>query len=108
MKYAELNLDARLQNAIDQLGYAEATPIQEQAIPHIIIGKDISGLAQTGTGKTAAFLIPLIERILKSETDPTSERAFSDWKPFQCILILVPTRELADQIHENVEKLTLG
>jgi ATP-dependent RNA helicase RhlE len=108
MKYAELNLDARLQNAIDQLGYAEATPIQEQAIPHIIIGKDISGLAQTGTGKTAAFLIPLIERILKSETDPTNERAFSDWKPFQCILILVPTRELADQIHENVEKLTLG
>lgn len=108
MKYAELNLDARLQNAIDQLGYADATPIQEQAIPHIIIGKDISGLAQTGTGKTAAFLIPLIERILKSETDPTNERAFTDWKPFQCILILVPTRELADQIHENVEKLTLG
>ncbi len=108
MKYAELNLDPRLQNAIDQLGYADATPIQEQAIPHIIIGKDISGLAQTGTGKTAAFLIPLIERILKSETDSTSDRAFSDWKPFQCILILVPTRELADQIHENVEKLTLG
>jgi ATP-dependent RNA helicase RhlE len=108
MKYAELNLDPRLQNAIDQLGYAEATPIQEQAIPLIITGRDISGLAQTGTGKTAAFLIPLIERILKSETDPTHARAFPDWKPFQCILILVPTRELADQIHENVEKLTVG
>lgn len=108
MKYSELNLDSRLQNAIDQLGYTETTPIQEQAIPHIIIGKDISGLAQTGTGKTAAFLIPLIERILKSETDPEHERAFTDWKPFQTILIMVPTRELADQIHENVEKLTLG
>lgn len=108
MKYAELNLDSRLQNAIDQLGYTETTPIQEQAIPHIISGRDISGLAQTGTGKTAAFLIPLIERILKSETDPSHERAFVDWKPFQCILIMVPTRELADQIHENVEKLTLG
>ena len=108
MKYSELNLDSRLQNAIDQLGYTETTPIQEQAIPHIIIGKDISGLAQTGTGKTAAFLIPLIERILKSETDPEHERAFKDWKPFQTILIMVPTRELADQIHENVEKLTLG
>lgn len=108
MKYAELNLDSRLQNAIDQLGYTEATPIQEQAIPHIITGRDISGLAQTGTGKTAAFLIPLIERILKSETDPADARAFPDWKPFQCILIMVPTRELADQIHENVEKLTLG
>ena len=108
MKYAEFNLDTRLQNAIDQLGYTETTPIQEQAIPHVIAGRDISGLAQTGTGKTAAFLIPLIERILKSETDPASERAFADWKPFQCILIMVPTRELADQIHENVEKLTLG
>ena len=108
MKYSELNLDSRLQNAIDQMGYTEATPIQEQAIPIIINGRDLSGLAQTGTGKTAAFLIPLIERILKSETDPESERAFKDWKPFQTILIMVPTRELADQIHENVEKLTLG
>jgi ATP-dependent RNA helicase RhlE len=108
MKYSELNLDSRLQNAIDQLGYLDATPIQEQAIPYIITGRDISGLAQTGTGKTAAFLIPLIERILKSETDPEHERAFKDWKPFQTILIMVPTRELADQIHENVEKLTQG
>lgn len=108
MKYTELNLDSRLQSAIDSLGYAQATPIQEQTIPHIISGKDVAGLAQTGTGKTAAFLIPLIERILKSETEPTHERAFTDWKPFQSILILVPTRELADQIHDNVVLLTKG
>ena len=108
MNYSELNLDSRLAAAINQLGYTQTTPIQEQTIPHIILGKDVAGLAQTGTGKTAAFLIPLIERILKSETDPQHERAFPDWKPFQSILILVPTRELAEQIYENVKLLTVG
>ena len=63
MKYSELNLDPRLNSAIEKLGYAEATAIQEQTIPHILKAKDVAGLAQTGTGKTAAFLIPLIERI---------------------------------------------
>ncbi len=106
MNYSEFQLDQRLYSAIQKMGYTETTPIQEQTIPHILQGKDVAGLAQTGTGKTAAFLIPLIERILKSETEPSHERAFPDWKPYQCILILVPTRELADQINDNIIKLT--
>ena len=108
MKYVDLNLDSRLQNNITNLGYVDATPIQVQAFEPIITGKDVAGLAQTGTGKTAAFLIPIIERILKAETEPEHERAFKDWKAFNQVLILVPTRELADQIHENVVKLTAG
>lgn len=108
MKYVDLNLDSRLQSNITNLGYVDATPIQVQAFEPIITGKDVAGLAQTGTGKTAAFLIPIIERILKAETEPEHERAFKDWKAFNQVLILVPTRELADQIHENVVKLTAG
>ncbi len=108
MNYSEFQLDPRLQAAIDKMGYTTATPIQEQTIPIILENKDVAGLAQTGTGKTAAFVIPLIERILKSEIDPTHPRAFPDWKPFQCILILCPTRELADQINDNIVKLTDG
>ncbi|MFN3455463.1 MAG: DEAD/DEAH box helicase [Pseudobdellovibrio sp.] len=108
MKYVDLELDSRLQAAISALGYSEATPIQQQSFLPIVQGKDVAGLAQTGTGKTAAFLIPLIERILKAETQPEHERAFKDWTAYSTILILVPTRELADQIHENIKKLTQG
>lgn len=108
MKYVDLFLDSRLQSNITNLGYVDATPIQEQAFLPIVTGKDVAGLAQTGTGKTAAFLIPLIERILKAETDSENERAFKDWKAFNQVLILVPTRELADQIHENIQKLAAG
>jgi ATP-dependent RNA helicase RhlE len=108
MKYFELNLDPKLNASIEKLGYTEATPIQEQTIPHILAGKDVAGLAQTGTGKTAAFLIPLIERILRTHNDPTHERAFKDWNARSFILILVPTRELADQINENAVKLSYG
>jgi ATP-dependent RNA helicase RhlE len=108
MKYSDLNLDARLNAAIDKLQYAEATAIQEQTIPHILEGKDVAGLAQTGTGKTAAFLIPLIERILRAQSDKESSRAFKDWNARSYILILVPTRELADQINDNVIKLSDG
>lgn len=108
MKYVDLHLDSRLQTNISNLGYIDATPIQEQAFSPIVNGKDVAGLAQTGTGKTAAFLIPIIERILKAETHPENERAFKDWKAFNQVLILVPTRELADQIHENIQKLTAG
>lgn len=108
MNYSELQLDSRLSTAIQNMGYEKMTPIQEQTIPHILKGQDVAGLAQTGTGKTAAFVIPLIERILKAEVEPENERAFKDWQAYQCILILVPTRELADQIHENIVKLTAG
>ena len=108
MNYSEFQLDSRLMANIQALNYSETTPIQTQAIPPILAGQDVAGLAQTGTGKTAAFLIPLIERILKAETDPQSARAFKDWKPFQSILVLVPTRELADQINENALKFIAG
>lgn len=109
MNYSDLNLESRLASAIDGLGYKTTTPIQEQAIPHILSGKDVAGLAQTGTGKTAAFLIPLMERILRSNSDQqielANERGFKDWKALNKILVLVPTRELADQIHENAARL---
>ena len=108
MNYSELNLEPRLNAAVEKLNYVEMTPIQEQAIPLILAGSDVSGLAQTGTGKTAAFLVPLIEKILRTQTDPTHERAFKNWLPISQVLILVPTRELADQINENVEKISAG
>ncbi|MBC7421573.1 MAG: DEAD/DEAH box helicase [Bdellovibrio sp.] len=108
MKYSELNLDPRLTSAIEKLNYVEMTPIQQQTIPHILSNKDVAGLAQTGTGKTAAFLVPLIERILRTMEDPNHERAIKDWNARSFVLILVPTRELADQINDNVIKIAAG
>ncbi len=97
LKFSELGLDPRLLSSVEKLGYQTCTPIQEAVLPAILEGRDISGLAQTGTGKTAAFLIPLMDRILQGK--------FLDWCPSHFILILVPTRELAEQVAENVEKL---
>jgi ATP-dependent RNA helicase RhlB len=108
MKYSELNLDPRLQSAIEKLNYVDMTAIQEQTIPHILEGKDVAGLAQTGTGKTAAFLVPLIERILKTQAEPENPRALKNWNVRSFVLVLVPTRELADQINENVGKIAAG
>jgi superfamily II DNA/RNA helicase len=111
MKFSELNLHPLLMNGIETLGFQEATPIQAEAIPLVLKGLDISGLAQTGTGKTGAFLIPLMERILRTkemneEQDPELKaRAFDSWKAGHFVLILVPTRELAEQVFENVEKI---
>ncbi len=109
MKFSEIHLHPELQANLDQIQFVECTQIQEQAIPWIRKGKDVAGLAQTGTGKTGAFLIPLIDRILRStkpeqvpqdsETEP-----FPEWKRRQYILILVPTRELAEQVEENAKK----
>ncbi|WP_266369361.1 DEAD/DEAH box helicase [Tellurirhabdus rosea] len=76
------------------MNFKQATPIQEQAIPAILEGKDLIACAQTGTGKTAAYLLPLLDRIARSKHDHTS------------VLILVPTRELAKQIDEQVEGLS--
>lgn len=118
MKFTELNLEADLLKNIENLGYKEATPIQEQAIPHIILGKDVAGLAQTGTGKTAAFVIPLMERIFLGLKNPNelqgeekekyNQRAFKDWKGNHFVMVLVPTRELAEQVQENIQKLATG
>ncbi len=98
MKFSELGLEPTIQAAIDKLGYQECTPIQADCIPLVQAGKDVSGLAQTGTGKTAAFLIPLMDRILKWQKA-------NEWNAQNFILVLVPTRELAEQVLENVEQL---
>ena len=80
------------------MGYVEPTPIQVQAIPHVIAGRDVMGAAQTGTGKTAGFGLPLLQRILpKANTSPSPAR-----HPVRA-LILTPTRELADQIDANIK-----
>ena len=65
MKFAEFNLDARLAAGIQRAGYSQATPIQEQAIPVALSGEDIVGTAQTGTGKTAAFVLPMLHKLLQ-------------------------------------------
>ena len=112
MKFTELNLSPALQGAIDQLGFQDCTPVQEQTMPSVLEGKDVAGLAQTGTGKTAAFLLPLMERILRAGAVKRGEemapelaaRAFPDWAPMNFILVLVPTRELAEQVYENAVK----
>ncbi|MFV0552167.1 MAG: DEAD/DEAH box helicase [Anaerorhabdus sp.] len=89
MKFNTLDINESILKAVEEKGYSEPTPIQEKAIPHALLGKDILGCAQTGTGKTAAFLIPTIQRLKKYDT--TKIRS----------LILTPTRELAIQIEEN-------
>lgn len=113
LKFTDLQLEPTLQQSIDKLGYSDCTPIQAAVMPHIIEGKDVAGLAQTGTGKTAAFLIPLMDRILRAKnssgTEVTGEqkqRSFGEWKAGQFILVLVPTRELAEQVYENIQKLS--
>jgi superfamily II DNA/RNA helicase len=115
LKFADLQLEPSLNTSIEKLGFSETTPIQTAVFTHIFEGKDVAGLAQTGTGKTAAFLIPLMDRLLKGrlQTENLSEeqksflskRAFSDWRAQNFILILVPTRELAEQVYENIQKL---
>ncbi len=93
MKFKDFGFDDRLMEGIDAAGYEDATPVQEQVIPHILSGKDIIASAQTGTGKTAAFLLPLIHKIISSEHDPHTINA----------LVIVPTRELAIQIAQHLE-----
>jgi len=114
MKFSDLDLHPTLQVAVDKLGYEEATPIQAATMPHLLEGRDVAGLAQTGTGKTAAFLLPLMERIVRARLNPDElseddkakreKRMFMDWRPNQFILVLVPTRELAEQVFESAMK----
>jgi len=93
MNFDSFNFDPRIRAGIESLGYTEPTPIQEQAIPPVLAGNDVLGLAQTGTGKTAAFALPILQRLL---TGPRGKlRA----------LILAPTRELAEQIHQSIVQL---
>lgn len=93
MNFAELGLQPSLADRCKSLGFNEPTPIQRQAIPVILSGSDLIGCAATGTGKTAAFLLPLIQKL-------SSER-----RPGVRMLVLSPTRELASQITDNLQKL---
>jgi len=90
--------DVRLQHAIADAGYAVPTPIQEQAIPYLLKGRDLIGCAQTGTGKTAAFMLPILERLLKEGPNAAAHGGAGHPRA----LVLSPTRELAAQTAENV------
>src|SRR5256885_5807032 len=94
MSFADLGLSPELLNAVADSGYGEPTPIQRAAIPTVLMGKDLVGIAQTGTGKTAGFVLPMIDILHEGRSRARMPRS----------LILEPTRELAQQVSENFEK----
>lgn len=96
MNFNQFNLDARLRAGIQRAGYETPTPIQEKAIPAALNNRDLIGTAQTGTGKTAAFVLPILNRLLSGPRNQT--RA----------LIVTPTRELAEQINDTCRALAVG
>ena len=96
--FSQLQLAEPLSRAVAELGYESMTPIQAQAIPIVLQGRDVMGAAQTGTGKTAAFSLPLLQRMLKHENTSTSPARH----PVRA-LVLLPTRELADQVAKAVK-----
>ena len=109
MSFSELGLHTALVRRCDQLGYTEPTPIQRQSIPILLTGADLIGVAQTGTGKTAAFLLPLLQRLVDADalTDAqatTPKNAAPASKGIRA-LVLAPTRELALQIEANYREL---
>jgi superfamily II DNA/RNA helicase len=93
MTFEELALDPNVLKAVQEAGYTSPTPIQAQAIPHALAGRDVLGIAQTGTGKTASFTLPMITRLTKGRARARMPRT----------LILCPTRELAAQVAENFD-----
>lgn len=90
MTFNDLDLHETVRQGLKDVGFTKPTPIQEQSIPHALEGKDVLGAAQTGTGKTGAFVIPILENILRNPAEGTK------------VLILSPTRELAQQIDEQI------
>ena len=92
MKFEELNIDARIMRAVEDMGFEEASPIQAQAIPQLLEGRDVIGQAQTGTGKTAAYSIPVLSMIKPELKKPQA-------------VVLCPTRELAVQVADEIRKL---
>ena len=93
MKFSESGINSNIIKGLDEMGFSEMTPIQEQAIPVLMRGRDIIGQAQTGTGKTAAFGIPMIEQV-----SPRSKHIQG--------LVLCPTRELAIQAADEISKMS--
>ena len=96
--FSNLSLAEPLARAVADMGYESMTPIQEQAIPVVLQGRDVMGAAQTGTGKTAAFGLPLLQRLLKHENTSASPARH----PVRA-LVLLPTRELADQVAASIK-----
>src|SRR3954464_9497069 len=94
MTFADLGLSDELLRAITEAGYTEPTPIQAAAIPPVLMNRDLIGIAQTGTGKTAGFVLPMIDILAQGRSRARMPRS----------LILEPTRELAAQVSENFEK----
>jgi superfamily II DNA/RNA helicase len=94
MSFADLGLSDELLRAVEESGYTEPTPIQTQAIPSVLMMRDLIGIAQTGTGKTASFVLPMIDILAQGRSRARMPRS----------LILEPTRELAAQVSENFEK----
>ena len=94
MLFKDLGLSAEILRAVEKKGYDEATPIQQQAIPLVLEGKDVLAGAQTGTGKTAGFTLPVLQRLQNTHTEGN--------KSYPKVLVLTPTRELAAQVHESV------
>ncbi|HEX2844520.1 MAG TPA: DEAD/DEAH box helicase, partial [Candidatus Limnocylindria bacterium] len=95
MSFTELGLSPELLRAVADQGYTEPTPVQRESIPHVLAGRDLLAAAQTGTGKTAAFVLPILQRL---STTPSTHDS-----PGIRVLVLTPTRELAVQIEESVK-----
>ncbi|MBU2591537.1 MAG: DEAD/DEAH box helicase [Nitrospinae bacterium] len=95
MRFDSLNLDEKILKGLADAGFEKCTPVQEQALPESMLGKDIIAQAQTGTGKTAVFLLPIFNKLITEGKAPGVPRA----------LIMVPTRELAEQVYEDAVKL---
>ena len=100
MSFASLGLIDQILATLDTLAYHTPTAVQQQAIPAVLAGKDVMAAAQTGTGKTAGFTLPLLQRLVKSSGKVSSNAVRA--------LILVPTRELAEQVHESVRTYSQG
>ena len=96
MNFNQFNIDSRLKAGIRHAGYHEPTPIQTAVIPLALAGHDLIGTAQTGTGKTAAFVLPILHKLLTNPGKGTR------------VLIITPTRELAEQIHQTIVSLRGG
>ncbi len=101
MQFSELQLIEPILRALEEEGYTTPTPIQEKAIPIVLGGFDLLGCAQTGTGKTAAFAIPIIQRLSKKVTSEVAPDGKNKIRKRIRSLIVTPTRELAIQIRES-------
>jgi ATP-dependent RNA helicase RhlE len=91
IKFSDLGLSPKVMKAVADAGYDTPTPIQAEAIPHALEGRDVLGIAQTGTGKTAGFTLPMIHKLARGRARARMPRS----------LVLAPTRELAAQVAEN-------